>query len=489
MATDNTLLQLANRALSIGARPDDGIQRVRLIRQINGLSIFYVLVASSAAVIFVAISGPLILIIVQVVATVWYASALVVNRAGRNGLAAHFTIVGFEVHLFIVMLYTNGWHSAALPIIILYPLLATLVEVTIIGHLAISLAQGATLFCLHTFLPASESYFAAVSNLTPLANDVLSIMGATYIPVMAAAIIGIIFKENIRAREQQKMLVKQISMDKTKLEYYANELRGETQRLRAEINVAHRIQTMMLPTQEEISAVDELDMACLMLPADEVGGDYYDVIKAGDVVTIGIGDVTGHGLVSGLVMLMAQTAIRTVAEGKTADHAELLNTVNRTLVANIRRIREERSMTLMVLTYHQRSFLISGQHESIILCRRDGAVEVIDTGSLGFYLGMVDPLPAKVKGIELTLKPDDVMLLYSDGVSEAVNDLGEQFGIERIAGTLRRFHRLPAERIKSRFMRELFNFVGNREVYDDISLMIIKQRGARAGEGERAWKQ
>lgn len=101
------------------------------------------------------------------------------------------------------------------------------------------------------------------------------------------------------------------------------QLQAENLRMSAELDVARQIQQMILPKPEELEAVPQLDIAGFMEPAAEVGGDYYDVLynvlHEEGVVTIGIGDVTGHGLESGILMLMTQTAVRTLQELRESD--------------------------------------------------------------------------------------------------------------------------------------------------------------------------
>jgi sigma-B regulation protein RsbU (phosphoserine phosphatase) len=82
-----------------------------------------------------------------------------------------------------------------------------------------------------------------------------------------------------------------------------------------------------------------------MKPADEVGGDYYDVLKEDGVIHIGIGDVTGHGLESGVLMLMTQTVIRTLIEHGETDPVAFVNTLNRTIYKNVHRMRTDKTLT------------------------------------------------------------------------------------------------------------------------------------------------
>ncbi|HEY9301714.1 MAG TPA: GAF domain-containing protein, partial [Phormidium sp.] len=93
-----------------------------------------------------------------------------------------------------------------------------------------------------------------------------------------------------------------------------DKLKAENIRLSAELEVTKRLQQMILPKQSEVDAIEGLEIAGFMEPADEVGGDYYDVLQHDGKVKISIGDVTGHGLESGVVMLMTQTAVRTLQE-------------------------------------------------------------------------------------------------------------------------------------------------------------------------------
>lgn len=464
------------KILDLGSNPDDDVNRVRLSRQINGLNLFFVFVAGSISIIFALFMSDLkVLIGVQITAFFLYGFNILLNSRRWQRLASELTILVFEVHLFMVILYTGGLHSPAMTIIVLYPLLAALVEGSIVLHLGIGIAQFGVFYFFHKLLPGVESIRTFGQNASS-AMDILVIMQNTYIPTMAAVIIGIIFKENLKAREKLKQMLAVITSSKKQLEFYSNELKDETQKLRAELNIAKHIQTMVLPTEEETRSIPSLDIACLMLPADEVGGDYYDIIKVGDHVMFGIGDVTGHGLSSGIIMLMAQTAIRTVAEYSDGDTAKLLNVLNRVMYSNIHKIKEEKSMTLALISYTDGHFSSAGQHESIVICRSDGRIEILDTTESGFYVGMVMDAPESAATVDFEMAKDDVLFLYSDGVTEAMNRQNEQFGLENIGLTLKKWHHLSAEGIKTRLIKDLINFIGEADIFDDISFMIIKQK-------------
>ncbi len=253
-------------------------------------------------------------------------------------------------------------------------------------------------------------------------------------------------------------------------------LKDENLRLSAELDIARRLQMMVLPPASEMASIDDLDIAGYMEPADEVGGDYYDVLQIGDSVYLSIGDVTGHGLSSGVVMLMAQTAFLTLSQSGERNIDRILSVLNQVLYRNILRIRENKNMTLAVIQYSDKKYNLVGQHESVIICRANGTIEEIDTIDLGFPIGLEDDIDEFIFSKEFELAPDDVILLYTDGVTEAENHAQEQFGIENLMEILVKYHQLDATAIMERIMEDVYAFINGATIHDDISLMVIKQQ-------------
>jgi len=213
-----------------------------------------------------------------------------------------------------------------------------------------------------------------------------------------------------------------------------------------------------------------------MHPADEVGGDYYDILQVGDSVILSIGDVTGHGLPAGVIMLMAQTALLTLSRSGEQDIRHVLALLNRVLYQNILRIRENKSMTLAVLQYRNREVDIAGQHEAVIICRHTGQMEVIDTLDLGFPVGLEDDISDFIFSKKVQLTSGDVMLLYTDGVTEAENSQNEMFGLTNLTTSLAKHHRLDAKEILDHIIGDVYSFIGSAPVYDDISMLVVKQK-------------
>ena len=252
-------------------------------------------------------------------------------------------------------------------------------------------------------------------------------------------------------------------------------LRSDNRRMEGELDVTRRLQMMLLPTLEELQQVDGLEIACHMQAALEVGGDYYDVLQHEGRVKIGIGDVTGHGLESGVVMLMTQAIVRALLTSGEADHVRFLSVLNAALFGNVQRMGSDKNLTLCLLDYAAGEIRVSGQHEQVIVLRRDGAVELVDTIDLGFPIGLESEIAGFVGQATVQLQPGDGVVLYTDGVTEAEDMAREQYGLERLAGVLKAHWAAPAEAIKQAVIADLKRFIGAQTVYDDITLVVAKQ--------------
>ena len=213
-----------------------------------------------------------------------------------------------------------------------------------------------------------------------------------------------------------------------------------------------------------------------MQPADEVGGDYYDVLKKNGILHIGIGDVTGHGLESGVLMLMTQTAIRTLIEHGETDPIAFVNTLNRTIYKNVRRMGADKILTFTLVNYQKGQLKIVGQHEELLLVRQDGQVERVDTLELGFLIGLEENISQWVHEATISLQPGDGVVLYTDGITEAVNKENELYGIERLCAVVSQNWGKSAEAIKQTVVDDITRFIGKQKVYDDLTLVIFKQQ-------------
>ncbi|HEW98539.1 MAG TPA: response regulator [Beggiatoa sp.] len=253
-------------------------------------------------------------------------------------------------------------------------------------------------------------------------------------------------------------------------------LRAENIRLNAELDVARRLQQMLLPKEHELTQVAGLEIAGFMEPAEKVGGDYYDVLVSNGRIKLAIGDATGHGLESGILAIMVQTAVRTLLENGETDPVKCLTTINRTLYDNVERMQVSKSMTLSLLEYVDGGKLrLSGQHEDIIWIR-NGKLELIDTFDLGFPVGLEEDIADFVSEKEISLNPGDVVVFYTDGITEAENMEKELYGMERLCEVVQQNWQRTVNEIKQAVIDDVGHYIGKQQVFDDITLLVLKQK-------------
>ena len=255
-----------------------------------------------------------------------------------------------------------------------------------------------------------------------------------------------------------------------------HQLTTENLRLNAEVEVTRQLQQMLLPNEAELEAIASLEIAGFMEPAAEIGGDYYDVLEYNGRVKIGIGDVTGHGLESGVLMIMVQTAVRTLLESDETDPKKFLDILNRTIYDNVQRMNSDKNLTLSLIDYQQGNLSLSGQHEYAIVVRSRGDIELIDTLDLGFPIGLENSIADFVASTQVQLSPGDGIVLYTDGITEAENPQKKQYGLERLCEVIQLNWQRSAKEIRQVAIEDLRSHIGSQKIYDDITLVILKQR-------------
>jgi len=268
----------------------------------------------------------------------------------------------------------------------------------------------------------------------------------------------------------------QLSQANSEIRTLNERLKTDNLRMSTELDVAKQLQQMVLPKESELQQIDGLDIACFMEPADEVGGDYYDVLVNDGRVKIGIGDVTGHGLESGVLMLMVQTAIRALLNSGLTDATQFLTILNRTLYQNVKRIQTDKNLTLSLLDYQAGIAQITGQHEEVLVVREGGQIERIDTFNLGFSVGLVDNIESFVTQQKITLQPGDGIVLYTDGITEARNTERQLYGLEQLCNVISQNWHLTAKQIQQAVIAEVKQYIGKQKVFDDMTLLVLKQQ-------------
>jgi sigma-B regulation protein RsbU (phosphoserine phosphatase) len=294
-------------------------------------------------------------------------------------------------------------------------------------------------------------------------------------PILLKARVGACLEQK-RLRDQESLYLAQLAQANEKITSLNGRLEAENMRLSAELEITKRLQMMLLPKEKELSQIENLEIAGFMEPADEFGGDYYDVLQHHGRITIGIGDVTGHGLESGVLMLMVQTAVRTLMENNETEPKKFFEVLNRTIYKNVQRMDSNKNLSLCLVNYHQGLLSLSGQHEELVVVRSNGAIERIDTVDLGFPIGLEETIEDFVFQAQVQLNTGDVVVLYTDGVTEAENNLGDQYGLENLCAIVKQSCQQSAQDIKQSIIANLRSHIGVQKVYDDITLVVLKQK-------------
>ncbi len=248
-------------------------------------------------------------------------------------------------------------------------------------------------------------------------------------------------------------------------------LTNQGQRAAREMEIAKRIQTSIVPSHP---AGPGLEVSATMIPATEVGGDYYDVIPSGPNAWIAIGDVAGHGVQAGLIMMMAQSILNAlVLKDPDAAPRTLMGTLNAVLHENIRhRLGSDEHITFTLL-HHQANGMVTfaGAHEEIIIVRAaTGKCERVQTP--GAWLGAVRNVASSTKDSTLQLQPGDLLVLHTDGITEARHKSGELFGIERFCAELEKEPTASVEAIKNRTLAAVNEWMSIQD--DDMTLVVIR---------------
>ena len=238
-------------------------------------------------------------------------------------------------------------------------------------------------------------------------------------------------------------------------------------RLGREMKIAREIQRQLMP--DEVPSIPPLQMAVLFKPVAQLGGDLYDWIPFDDGrLAITIGDVAGKGAPAALYGALSSGVIRTRA-GRKYPPAEMLELVNKTLY---QRPIEGQYIAVTYAIYEPKTKTIKLSNSGLPypLLVRAGQPTFLDIG--GIPLGLF--ADSKYEETALQLQAGDVLVFYSDGVVEMRNDLGDEFGLKRLADTVKTNHEKTPEEIVKAVSGALAEFIGRVRPQDDRTMIVVK---------------
>ena len=254
-----------------------------------------------------------------------------------------------------------------------------------------------------------------------------------------------------------------------------NQLKDENLHMKAEMELACRIQTSLLPHLSE-NVHPDFEIAAAMLPAAEVGGDYYDVLIGKDgTLWLAIGDVSGHGMTPGLVMLIAQTIHATITTQMLLTPKDVIETLNRVLYQSVHdRLQVDHFMTFTTLKYEGSGrFTHAGAHLDLIVYRRaTQTCELIDTD--GVFLNFIPDINHATMNATFTLDVGDTLLLYTDGLTETWNPQKKMLDVPGLLNIVQRHAEEAVETLRDAVLADTLAWCENRRD-DDMSLVVVRR--------------
>ncbi|MFN1834733.1 PP2C family protein-serine/threonine phosphatase [Balneola sp. MJW-20] len=247
---------------------------------------------------------------------------------------------------------------------------------------------------------------------------------------------------------------------------------AKEQRVRQELAIARVVQETFLPSKVE--RLKGLDIAGICKPAQDTGGDYYDLISLGSNRTaLAIGDVSGKGIKAAFYMTFTKGVLHSLS-AIILSPLELLNQLNRLFKENATR-GTFISMIYGLLEADRRVFTFArAGHNPILVVHEDGSSEWLNSKGLGIGVASSDDFIRHTEEVEYKIKEGDVIVLYTDGVTEMMDPGGRFYGEERLRQLVNAIKEDSAEQILKKITGDVREFKGTAKQHDDMTLLIIK---------------
>src|SRR5213593_2947205 len=249
---------------------------------------------------------------------------------------------------------------------------------------------------------------------------------------------------------------------------------NEKKRLDHDLEIARDIQRILLPS--EAPMINGFQISGINVPARQVSGDYFDYIQVdAERLGVAIADVSGKGVPASLIMAICRSVLRAEA-ARNPSPADVLRKVNRQLYPDIKEdmfismayliLDHERDGVTLARAGHDAPLLYKRQSQTVTPVKSPGMVVGIDSGSVFDRLTVDFAVP---------LERDDCLVLYTDGVTEALNTEGDEFGVNRIMQSVRASANEGAQAIVKKIIEDVRDFTGSAPQNDDITVIAIRK--------------
>jgi len=255
--------------------------------------------------------------------------------------------------------------------------------------------------------------------------------------------------------------------------YYAGlrDSLDEKKRIDHDLSLARHIQASLLP--KELPKIEGIELAAFNQPAREIGGDYYDVIPIDDRhIGIAIADVSGKSIGGAMLMSVCRSVLRAQAPGNLSP-AELLRSMNRVMHADIS---EDMFVTMLYMVLHldtRKLVIARAGHEKPMVVRADRHISLME--STGTAMGLMDSemFNGLISEVTVYLKPGDMVVAYTDGITEAMNGAKEEWGMNAFMDACSLAASEGANSLINNVRQRLQRFVGDHPQYDDMTLLAL----------------
>ncbi|MDQ1354108.1 MAG: SpoIIE family protein phosphatase [Acidobacteriota bacterium] len=241
----------------------------------------------------------------------------------------------------------------------------------------------------------------------------------------------------------------------------------EQKKLEKELEIAREIQQYFLPG--ECRGLKGLDVASVNIPSSQLGGDYYDIIPFNDNETVfTINDTSGHGIPASLLMsTFRANFVYHIKKDK--DMVEVISNLNNLIVETTEPNHYVTSFTCRLDRENMKLSYVNAGHNAPFILREEKVIK-LEKGSLSVGL-----FPDVIyEAVEIDVRPDDLLVLYTDGIVEAENPAGLQYSLERLLDFLTTHREKGAKKIKEMLIEELKGFIGKNHFEDDVTFILIK---------------
>jgi sigma-B regulation protein RsbU (phosphoserine phosphatase) len=281
------------------------------------------------------------------------------------------------------------------------------------------------------------------------------------------------YRVDVNTRDEFGSLARAFNTMASDLREYISTLKrttAEKERMLKELEIAKGIQQSFLP--ETAPEIPGFDLEGCNIPALEVGGDFYDFIPLGtDHWGLVIADVSGKGVPAALFMALSRTLIRASAHS-IDDPVRSIREANGHIVEDAKTGGMFVTLFYAVLDAREKTltYVNAGHNPPIHLGAGSGRVTLLSAD--GIALGVVDEIT--LQSVKITLQPGDLVILYTDGVTEASDEKDDMYGTERLTACVETNRARSSREIIDAIVRDVTAFAGNQPQFDDITIMVLK---------------